>query len=91
MESRSGIGRKQRRQSVLLPTANVVERICDEHPARLAVKIDIEQSRPIVNFQIDSDFKWMLLGIVLIWASSLCLFGLEKVRGRGPDLSQSNL
>ena len=45
----------------------------------------------IVNFQIDSDFKWMLLGIVLIWASSLCLFGLEKVRGRGPDLSQSNL
>jgi hypothetical protein len=31
-----------------------------------------------VNFMIDSDFKWLLLGMALIWACSLVLFSLEK-------------
>ena len=31
----------------------------------------------IVNFMIDSDFKWVLLGIALLWACSLVLFWLE--------------
>ena len=31
-----------------------------------------------VNFMIDSDFKWILLGMALLWASSLVLFWLEK-------------
>ena len=33
----------------------------------------------VVNFMIDSDFKWILLGMALLWASSLVLFSLEKV------------
>jgi steroid 5-alpha reductase family enzyme len=32
----------------------------------------------VVNFVIDSDFKWVLLGIALLWACSLVLFCLEK-------------
>ena len=31
-----------------------------------------------VNFMIDSDFKWVLLGMALLWAASLVLFWLEK-------------
>jgi hypothetical protein len=30
-----------------------------------------------INFIIDSDFKWALLGMALIWACSLVLFRLE--------------
>jgi hypothetical protein len=30
-----------------------------------------------VNFMIDSDFKWVLLGMALLWASSLVLFWFE--------------
>ncbi len=32
----------------------------------------------VVNFMIDSDFKWVLLGIALVWAGSLGLFWFEK-------------
>ena len=32
----------------------------------------------VVNFVINSDFKWVLLGIALLWACSLVLFCLEK-------------
>jgi hypothetical protein len=31
-----------------------------------------------VNFMIDSDFKWVLLGGVILWASSMLLFWLER-------------
>ena len=31
-----------------------------------------------VNFMIDSDFKWVLLGMALLWACSLVLFWFEK-------------
>ena len=31
-----------------------------------------------VNFAIDSDFKWTLLAIALLWSSSLGLFWFEK-------------
>jgi hypothetical protein len=34
----------------------------------------------IINFLIASDFKWVLLGIALLWAGSLILFWLEKAR-----------
>ena len=30
-----------------------------------------------VNFAIDSDFKWLLLAIALVWVSSLCVFWFE--------------
>jgi hypothetical protein len=30
-----------------------------------------------VNFAINSDFKWVLLGIALLWGSSLAMFWLE--------------
>ena len=33
-----------------------------------------------VNFMIDSDFKWALLGIALLWACSLVIFVLESRR-----------
>ena len=33
-----------------------------------------------VNFAIDSDFKWVLLGMALIWALSLAAFWLEEIR-----------
>ena len=32
----------------------------------------------VVNFVINSDFKWVLLGMALLWACSLALFWLEK-------------
>jgi hypothetical protein len=32
----------------------------------------------IVNFVIDSDFKWLLLGIALLWACSMVLFWVER-------------
>jgi hypothetical protein len=31
-----------------------------------------------INFAIDSDFKWVLLGIALVWACSLVLFWFER-------------
>lgn len=31
-----------------------------------------------VNFLIDSDFKWVLLAMALLWATSLALFWAEK-------------
>jgi hypothetical protein len=34
----------------------------------------------VVNFMIGSDFKWVLLGMAALWASSLVLFWLEKDR-----------
>ncbi|WP_431203224.1 hypothetical protein ACQ86E_31260 [Bradyrhizobium betae] len=33
-----------------------------------------------VNFMIDSDFKWVLLGMALIWAFSLAAFAWEAAR-----------
>ena len=33
-----------------------------------------------VNFAIDSDFKWLLLGLALLWAVSLAMFWLEEIR-----------
>jgi len=35
-----------------------------------------------VNFVINSDFKWILLGMALLWASSLALFWFEKTSQR---------
>jgi len=32
----------------------------------------------VVNFMIDSDFKWVLLAMALLWAASLALFWSEK-------------
>ena len=32
----------------------------------------------VVNFMIGSDFKWVLLGIALLWACSLVLFWFER-------------
>ena len=32
----------------------------------------------IVNFMIDSDFKWSLLAMALLWAASLGVFWFEK-------------
>jgi hypothetical protein len=37
-----------------------------------------------VNFAIRSDFKWVLLGIALLWLCSLALFWLET-RSERPD------
>jgi hypothetical protein len=31
-----------------------------------------------VNFAINSDFKWVLLGMALLWALSLIVFWFEK-------------
>lgn len=36
----------------------------------------------VVNFVIDSDFKWVLLGMALLWACSLVLFWFETVDWR---------
>ena len=33
-----------------------------------------------VNFTIDSDFKWELLGAALLWACSMALFWIETLR-----------
>jgi hypothetical protein len=38
-----------------------------------------------VNFMINSDFKWMLLGMALLWACSLMLFVWEVARSSGAD------
>ena len=34
----------------------------------------------VVNFAIASDFKWLLFGMALIWASSLAMFWVEESR-----------
>jgi hypothetical protein len=34
----------------------------------------------LVNFTIDSDFKWVLLGAALLWACSMTLFWSETLR-----------
>jgi hypothetical protein len=36
----------------------------------------------VVNFLIGSDFKWVLLGMALVWAFSLGLFRWELLRRR---------
>ncbi len=36
----------------------------------------------VVNFQINSDYKWLLLAMALIWACSLALFGWESWQAR---------
>ncbi len=36
----------------------------------------------VVNFMIDSDFKWVLLGLALLWACSLVLFWHESAGRR---------
>ena len=35
-----------------------------------------------VNFVINSDFKWVLFGVALLWACSLALFCVEKSHQR---------
>ena len=35
-----------------------------------------------VNFEINSDFKWVLLGMALLWACSLAQFWFEELTGR---------
>lgn len=32
----------------------------------------------MVNFFINSNFKWVLLVLALLWGSALALFGLER-------------
>jgi hypothetical protein len=32
----------------------------------------------VVNFMIDSDFRWSLLGMATLWAISVVLFWFEK-------------
>lgn len=34
----------------------------------------------VINFIIDSDFKWSLLAMALLWAASLALFWFEQQR-----------
>ena len=34
----------------------------------------------VVNFAIESDFKWLLFGMALVWASSLVMFWVEESR-----------
>ncbi len=34
----------------------------------------------VVNFAIESDFKWLLFGMALVWASSLVIFWVEERR-----------
>ena len=34
----------------------------------------------VVNFAIDSDFKWLLFGMASVWASSLVIFWVEDSR-----------
>ena len=36
----------------------------------------------VVNFMIGSDFKWVLLGMALIWVLSLGLYGWDLARAR---------
>ena len=35
-----------------------------------------------VNFRIDSEFKWIIFAVALVWVSSLILFGREMRSGR---------
>ena len=37
----------------------------------------------IVNFEINSDYKWVLLGMALVWACGLALFWFERAPGKG--------
>jgi hypothetical protein len=37
----------------------------------------------VVNFEIASDFKWVLLGVALVWMCSLALFLFERAIGGG--------
>ncbi len=32
----------------------------------------------VVNFILDSDFKWLLLAIAVLWLGALILYGLER-------------
>ena len=34
----------------------------------------------VVNFMINSDFKWVLLGVAILWVCSLILFWVERAR-----------
>lgn len=43
----------------------------------------------IVNFTIDSDFKWVLLSIALVWLCSLGLFWSEERRRPGSGKRRS--
>ena len=38
----------------------------------------LKHMRKPVNFVINANFKWVLLGMALLWACSLVLFWLEK-------------
>lgn len=44
----------------------------------------------VVNFIIHSDFKWVLLGLALLWVSALALFWIEASRHgpTGPNILQ---
>src|SRR5581483_6718475 len=42
-----------------------------------------------VNFAISSDLKWVLLGMALLWGSSLVLYGFETGSVRASRSSQS--
>src|SRR6476620_6894393 len=44
-----------------------------------------------VNFMIDSDFKWVLLGMALLWACSLVLFCFEAMQGSNDASGQPRL
>jgi hypothetical protein len=35
-----------------------------------------------VNFSINSDFRWILSGVALLWASSIITYGIEALRSR---------
>jgi hypothetical protein len=37
----------------------------------------------VVNFEIASDFKWVLLGVALVWVCGLALFWFERAVGGG--------
>jgi hypothetical protein len=39
----------------------------------------------VVNFLINSDFKWVLVGMAVLWAASLAVFVLESADGTAAD------
>lgn len=43
----------------------------------------------IVNFMIDSDFKWALFASTLVWAGSLVTFWIESDRSNGAHQEHS--
>lgn len=45
----------------------------------------------VVNFAISSDFKWVLLGMALLWASSLALYWFETRSFAPTDPIRRNL